>query len=100
MKDFKYAVVLVAILASFAVFAGFDPDIELKDSKAVQQGQCKHAKKVYDCFGVVKNDSKYLVAVDQKGVVAVYSVTEFKATYTVEDTTLVWKRKVYTRNDV
>ena len=101
MKDLKYAVVVVVILASFAVFAGFDPDIDLKDGKAVQQGLCKHAGTVYTCFGVIKNDSKYIVAVDEKGVVAVHSVTEFKQNYSMEDITLIWERKrSYTRNDI
>ena len=100
MKDLKYAIVLVAILASFAVFAGFDPDIELKDSKAIAQGQCGHKGKPYVCFAIEKADKKYLVAVDSKGVVAVYAIKAVQPTYEDNEAELVWERKVYTRNDV
>ena len=100
LRDLKYLVLLVLILASFAVFAGFDPEIDLKDSKAVAQGQCGYKGNTYLCYAVEKADKKYLVAVDSKGLVVVYAVKGFKQVYDDTETTTVWQRKVYTRDEV
>ena len=100
MKDLKYIIALVLVLASFSVFAGFDPAIDLAGSKAIAQGRCAHKGYIYTCFAVEKDDKKYLVQVDSKGFVAVYAIKEIKPTYEVSDAELVWERKNYTKDDV
>ena len=99
LRDLKYAIVLVLILASFAVFAGFDPLVDLQDSTEINRGRCSYKGNIYTCFAVAKESNLYLVAVDKKGLVAVYSVKEVKAGYEQNEATLIWERKVYTRED-
>jgi hypothetical protein len=91
MRNFRYFAVALSILWVTNSQA-FVPHVDLKDSKAVAEGQCNHNEVRYKCFVVAKEDKFYIVAVDNKGVVAVYSVKDMQQDYNDEDATLIWQR--------
>lgn len=83
---------LYLILA--AAIQAFTPS-DLDGSVAVAQGICAHEGGQVDCFRVVKDDKKYIVLVDEKGILIVYGVDVFKQQYNEGEI-----RFLYSRNSI
>jgi hypothetical protein len=82
---------LVSALFPFAVHA-FEPKVDLKGSEAIGKGHCKFVDMTYVCFVLKKDEKYYIAAVDNNGVLAVYSVSGLKQDYTAEEMKLIWQR--------
>lgn len=96
MKNIRIYAAAVSMMwvSAFA----FTPEVDLKDSKAIAQGQCNYRDAYYVCFILVKDEKKYMVAVDIKGPLAVYEIKEIKQDYNKDEVKIVWERDPDRRN--
>jgi len=87
----KKLIFTVAMLCCFPGWS-FEPATDLKGSTAMAVGTCLDDGVPFQCFAVMKGDSKYMVMADGKGPAKVYQVEDFKQYYSVSDLKMVWQR--------
>ena len=74
-------------------------DIDLSGAVPVSRGQCEHDGSYYVCFILQKEDKHYMIVVDIKGPLALYSVPGLKDDYLEEECVLLWSRTPKRRKD-
>jgi len=65
---------------------------DLEGSVVEAQGICSYETEQVTCFRVTKGDKKYIVLVDEKGILIVYGVDVFKSQYRDGEIRLLYSR--------
>ena len=92
MKLLRLAIVLVILCYAVSSFAMTPED--LIGGEVVAQGRCSHFGILYDCVGVEKDGSLYLVMSKGDKNVALYKVKELKHSYHPHEMELMWSSTI------
>ena len=88
MKLLRLAIVLVLLCWLISSYAVTPRDLNGGD--VVAQGVCQMLGDYYHCIYIEKNGKNYIAVGDGKRLRSIYSVKEWKETYTPDEMTLEW----------
>ena len=65
---------ILALLLVCGKAVAFDPKVDLSGGIAIRDGTCKMDDEDYQCFVIEKDKKKYLVVVDEAGILEVHFI--------------------------